>query len=666
MTAAPSDRTDAQRRRLGRAQALITIAAVSSALAFTALHHGSYSLTDRQQLAVLVWAVIGTAAIVGLVPRVRPARALWLPYAALATTAVWIAIGLKWTESDEKTFNEAVRVVGYLGVLTLVWLTVSRENWRRIAPALPAAAATVCALAVASRFWPSLFPADAVAKNLGAKRLNYPFGYWNAMGCWAAMSVTLCLAWAAHARGALTRMVALAAVPVCVLALYFTISRAALGGVIVGPAVAIALGRNRWLTLLLTVAAGALSAAVVMVARRHEALVQGLSTDGAGSAISALAGACAACAALAWIAHRLNAGERLRMNYRTGRRAALAGAVVALVLAVIVVPPAARHAWDEFQQTTFVPTPTQTNPDARLTNLSGNRVNVWQSAWRAAKQHPVKGIGAGTFEFWWNRDGENGEFLKDAHSIYLEAWAETGVVGFALMLMFLGGLAWTAWCGRRTLMPTADIGVHAGLCGVFAVFLLQAGVDWIWESTAVTVLALVAVAVAAGAASGGWGNGGMDDVGEARTPIGAERIGETYRAATETAPASASVAVLLMAVLAVVVQLPGLASESHLNASREAARAGSYEKATDEATAAIEATPWAAGGYGQRGLVMEERGRLDAAIRAYDSAFKAEPMNWRWPLLGARVSATAGEVDASGRLMRKAFELHPTSKLFRR
>lgn len=665
MTAATPDRTDVQPRRLGRAPALATIATVTAALAFTALHHGSYSLTDRQQLAVLVWAVIGTAAIVGLVPRVRPARALWLPYVALAAMAVWIAIGLKWTESDEKTFNEAVRVVGYLGVLTLIWLTVSRENWRRIAPALPAAAVTVCTLAVASRFWPSLFPADQVAKHLGAKRLNYPFGYWNAMGCWAAMSVTMCVAWAAHARGALTRMLALAAVPICVLALYFTISRAALGGVIVGPAVVIALGRHRWLTALLAAAAGTLSAAVVMVARRHETLVQGVSTDGAGSVIAALAVACAACAALAWAAHRLGAGERLRMNPRTARRAALAGAAVALVLAVIVAPPAARDAWDEFQQTTFVPTPTQTNADARLTNLSGNRVNVWESAWRAAKQHPVKGTGAGTFEFWWNRDGDNGEFLKDAHSIYLEAWAETGVVGFALMMLFLGGLAWAAWRGRRTLAPTTDVGVHAGLCGVFAVFLLQAGVDWIWESTAVTVLGLVAVGLAAGAASGGWGSGGVDDVGETRTFASAERVGEPSRV-TAPAPASASVAVLLLAVLAVVVQLPGLASESHLSASREAARAGDYEKATDEATAAIEAMPWAAGGYGQRGLVMEERGRLDSAIRDYNSAFEAEPMNWRWPLLGARVSATAGDVDASGRLMRRAFELHPTSGLFRR
>ncbi|MBI4898113.1 MAG: O-antigen ligase family protein [Actinobacteria bacterium] len=622
---------------------MATIATVTVVLAFTALHHGSYSITDRQQLAVLVWAVIGTAAIVGMLPRVRPARALWLPYAALAATAVWIAIGLKWTESDEKTFNEAVRVVGYLGVMTLTWLTVSRENWRRIAPALPAAAVLVCALAMASRFWPALFPADAVAKNLGAKRLNYPFGYWNAMGCWAAMSVTLCLAWAAHARGGVVRALALAAVPICVLVLYCTISRAALGGVILGPAVVIALGRNHWLTAMLTLAAGTLSAAVVMVARRHESLVQGLSTKGAGGVIAALAVACAACAVIAWTAHRLNAGERLRMNPRTGRRAALAGAVVALVLAVIVVPPAARHAWDDFQQTTFVPTPTQSNPDARLTNLSGNRINVWESAWRAAREHPVKGIGAGTFEVWWNRDGENGEFLKDAHSIYLEAWAETGVVGFALMLLFLGGLAWAAWRGRRALGPSGETGIHAGLCGVFAVFLLQAGADWIWESTAVTVLGLVAVGLAGGAGSERLiGAGGTDD------------------AATS---ASASVAVVLVAVIAIVLQLPGLSSEVNLKASRKAAIAGNYAKAAARATDAIEAMPWGAGGYGQRGLVEEQRDQIQPAITDLNQAIESEPTNWRWWLLSARALVQKGDASGAAQALEMAGEYRVHGRL---
>ncbi|MFY9265547.1 MAG: O-antigen ligase family protein, partial [Solirubrobacterales bacterium] len=486
------------RPRQNRLASWLLVAGSSSLLTYYALHHGSYSVIDRQQMAALVWAGIGVAAIVGLLPRVRPVRAVWLPFLALAALGLWTAIGIGWTESAERSFAEVARIAGYLGVLALVWLAVGRDNWRLVAAGLLSAGVLICSLAVLSRFWPSLFPVDTVAKNLGARRLSYPFGYWNAIGCWAAMSTTMCLAWAAHARSGIVRALALAAVPVCVLALYFTVSRAALGGVVLGPAVVMALGGHRWLTLGLTAVAGVAGGAVVMVAREHQQLVLGISSQGAESVLPILVLASAACAAIAYAAHRLGLGDRLRMGPRAARRGLLAGGVIALLIAVVVLPPVARDAWDQFSDGNSA-RPVAANPDARLVNLSGNRVNVWRSAWRAAKARPAKGIGSGTFEFWWNRDGDNGEFLKDAHSIYLENLLELGVPGLLLLFAFLGGLAFAGIRGRAGLRSRGAIGVHAGLLGVFAVFLLQAGVDWIWESTAVMVLVLASAAVAASA-----------------------------------------------------------------------------------------------------------------------------------------------------------------------
>ncbi len=586
-------------------------------------------------MAVLVWAGIGVAAVMGLLPRVRPARALWLPFLALVGLAVWTAIGLQWTESDERTFAEVARIIGYLGVLALVWLVVARDNWRRLAPALPAAAVLVCALALLSRFWPSLFPVDHVAVNLGAKRLNYPFGYWNAMGAWAAMSITLCVAWAAHARSGLVRALALAAVPVCALALYFTMSRAALGGAVLGPAVVVALGGHRWLTLFLALIGAMASGAVVAVARGHQELVQGLSSDGVGTVLPVLLVASTACAVVAYAGHRLSAGERLRMSPRAGRRALIVGAAVGVVVAIVVLPPVAQKAWNQFNKTSIIATATA-NPDTRLVNLSGNRVNVWRSAWRAAEAHPVKGIGAGSFEFWWNRDGANGEFLKDAHSIYLEAWTETGLPGLMLMLLFLGGLGFAVLRGRAGLSRGA-LGVHAGLAGVFAVFLLQAGVDWIWESTAVTVLVLVAAGVAAGAASR-----------QRESAVGS---------------ASTAVGLLMVALLAVVLQLPGLASDANLRASREAARAGDYGEAVARATEAIEAQPWGASGYGQRGLAYEAREDFVDASGDLAVARKKESTNWRWALLDARVRAGLGDAAGAAAALEQAKRLRPYSKI---
>lgn len=624
MHAAPTHLPDRADSDAGASHwSLIPVVATAAALTYYALHRGSYSLTDRQQLAVLVWAAVAVAAIVGLLPRARPTKALWVPYLALFGMAVWTAIGLTYTESDERTYNELARIVGYIGVLTLVWLSVTRHDWRRLAAALPAAAVLVCGLAVLSRFWPSVFPEDEVAKQFGTYRLNYPFGYWNAMGCWAAMSITLCVAWAAHARSAWVRAAALAAVPVCVLALYFTVSRAALGGALLGPAVVLALGGHRWLTLLQATIAAVAGGVVIAVTRGQDALVQATGTDGVGTVVPVLIVACAACAAVAFVFFRVDAGERLRMSPRAARRALVVGAVAAAVVAAVVLPGVAGNAWDQFNQTT--PTlAAGADPDARLGNLSGNRVNVWESAIRAGKEQPVRGLGAGVFEFWWNRDGENGEYLRDAHSIYLEAWAEGGLIGLALLLVFLGGLAWAAWCGRRRCADSGTLGVHAGLIGVFAVFLLQSGADWIWESTAVTVMALVAVGIAAAAAS--------------------ERVGAPGEHGGTSA--SASVAVVLVALVAVVIQLPGLASEANLRASREAAQAGDYKRAVAEATDAIEAMPWAAGGYGQRGLVLEQDDQIQPAVADLGQAIEAEPTNWRWWLLSARALVQQG--DASG------------------
>lgn len=210
-------------------------------------------------------------------------------------------------------------------------------------------------------------------------------------------------------------------------------------------------------------------------------------------------------------------------------------------------------------------------------------------------------------------------------------------MGFALLMAFLGGLVWAAWRGRRRIEDRGSIGVHAGLAGVFAVFLLQSGVDWIWESTAVTVLALVAAAIAAAAAS--------------------ERVGAPGERGGATA--SASVAVVLVALVAVVIQLPGLASEANLRASREAAAAGDYERAAAEATDAIEAMPWAAGGYGQRGLVLEADGAYEAAADDLEAAVAREGSNWRWWLLLARVHAISGEPVLAGSGYDRAHQLRP-------
>ena len=133
----------------------------------------------------------------------------------------------------------------------------------------------------------------------------------------------------------------------------------------------------------------------------------------------------------------LRGDERWRMPKRPAQIA-----VVAAVLIVVIVR-CRRGPQHDLEPLARVPPEENTSdtadPAARLSHLNGNRYFIWRSAWKAFKHEPIKGVGSGTFEFWWDQDG-NTEFIRDAHSIYIEELGEQGLPGGILTLLMLGGL----------------------------------------------------------------------------------------------------------------------------------------------------------------------------------------------------------------------------------
>lgn len=603
-------------------------------VAFVALHQGSYSLVDRQLLAVFVWVAVGVAAMVGLLPAVRPPRVLLFPLLVLLALAALTLISLAWTESAERTYAEFARIVGYLGVLVLVWIGVGRSTWRLVAAGLLGAGILVSVLVVLSRFWPVVFPSDTVALNLKTTRINYPFGYWNAVGCWCAMTATLSLSYAVHARAALVRGLALAAVPVCAVGLYLALSRAGFGGAIVGAVAVVLLARYRWLAFAEATLAALGGVVAILVLRNQRPLVEATGTDGAWTVaivlmiIGALLGAFAAWAG----GERL--AERTRMPRESGRRLGIAGGVVAVVALALAIAMFGGRAYDEFTQTEFARS--AHNSDARLSQLNGNRHNLWNAAWDAFSEQPLTGIGPGTFEFWWSRNGTNGEFVRDAHSIYLEALAELGVFGLLVLLTFFAGLIWSAWRARAQISGRAQ-GIHGGLLAVFICFAVQAGADWMWESTAIALFGLLAAAIAGAAAS------------ERRT---------TGMSAT------VSIGLALVAVLAAITLFAGMANQRQIEKSQAAFRAGNIEASLKHADDAIDAERWSATAYGQRALALEKLGNHEAALVAIKEAAAKEPYNWRWPLIESRIYVELGEPEAATAAYRRARGLRPYLPLF--
>lgn len=600
-----------------------------------ALRGGSYDIVVRQELGFAVWVAVAAAVAAGLLPRVLPTRFAIVPLVGILALTGWTALSLTWTGSAERTVAEVARLLHYLGLVALVWAFVGRNTWRHAAAGLAAGACAVTALALSSRLFPGAFPEPQVGRISSLDRLDYPFSYWNAVGAWAAMSLAMALAWSGHAQRTLVRAAFLSMVPVCTAAIYLTYSRAAVGGAAVAVLAAVGIGRNRWVTFVHALVAAAAGALVIAAIRDNPAIAEAGGTGGAGAVIATLAAGALACAAAAFATRALGGDRRWRLPAPYGRVAVAAGFVVVMLLGVSAARDPVSDAWSEFRTQPVASAPS--DPAQRLSNFSGARYGLWQSAQRAFEDSPGRGIGAGTFEFWWNGDGGR-DYARDAHMLYLETLAELGVPGGLFLLLFLGGLLGVAAFARGQLRRRRSTGAAAALIGAFLVFLLQAGLDWMWETTAVAALALGAAAVCIASTAER----------RVRLPV----------------PARALLAGLALALA--FVQVPGLRAVSHVRSSQAAVREGDLSRAAQEAERAVDAAGFSTTALIQRGLVAEARGRLRPAARDLAEAARKEPLNWRPRLLLARVRVQQGREKDALADYRAARRLRPASPFFER
>src|SRR5581483_7422600 len=546
-------------------QRLIAFVGALSLVLVYALRGGSYDLVVFQEHGLVIWWVLAVALALGLIPRARPGRETMLLLGALLLYALWTGLSLIWTQSSERSTEELARVLDYAGVVALLSFTLDRRTWRAGAAGLALGAMVVCVLAVGTRLSPSVFGTDQIDRAFHIDRMSYPFGYWNAVGAWAAMSTAIGLAWSAHDSSRLRSALALGLVPVAVLVAYLSYSRAAIGGVALAVIAILAVSRSRLRVLLHTIAAGAGAALVVAAAHRQPQIAHATGTRGAGTVFGALLVSAAVCAATAFWTGSAGA-SRWRIRRATARPLAALGAAVVLIAAGAVGPHLARRAWHSFTRTSTVKSSTlSTNPTARLGSLSGSRYPLWKVTLKAFDAHPFDGIGAGTFEFWWNRHATDAEFVRDAHNLWLQTMAELGAPGLLLIIAVAGSALAVGVEVRRRVRRTMSAGIAAAFVSAFIVFLLHASVDWMWESTAVTVLALAGVAAV----------GARGTVpGRLRWPV--------------------RLAAVAVAVLAGLAQLPGLISTAAIRRSQAAEKAGHPSSALAWARTAVSAEPWSA------------------------------------------------------------------------
>ena len=406
------------------------------------------------------------------------------------------ALSALWSPGAAAPVLEAERGIFYVAATAAALLLLST---REAAAALLGGVVTGAVLMSLYALGTKLFPGHVGGPYdpLRGNQLTELIGYANALGLATALAVLLALGFAAHSAHLATRALAGVALVVLLPTLYFSSSRGALVALAGGAVAQVALdpARVRLLVsgLVVSVPAALGRARGFAVACAHDGtagatLVQLAQAEGAHLARVLVVLALAA--ATAPVVLRL---VQLRLPQRSG--AILVSAVVAT--AVIVAAGAliaaggpvtvVERGVDAFTE----PPPTMEGGDLQPRLLSGSgRGDYWHVAWEMARDKPLLGTGAGSFEAHWlqERPVYFSVPARDAHNLYLETLAELGLIGLALLLATLA-LPLTALSQARglTLGPAA--------AGAFVAYLLHAAADWDWEMPVVTLSALFCAAV---------------------------------------------------------------------------------------------------------------------------------------------------------------------------
>lgn len=629
-------------------------------VAYLALRDGGYDTVVRSQVGVAVWWIVLLSALAGVLPG-RIGQAGWVAIGLLGAFAAWTGLAVGWSGNAESTVVEFGRLAAYLGILVLAISLQGSTAVRHAINGLACAIGLITVVAVLSRLHPQAFPTVRYFHFLGpasARKLGYPLNYWNGLAALVAIGVPLLLAVAVDARTVTGRAVAAATLPVCALCLYLTVSR---GGVLeLAFALAvflIAVPRRLEVTATLFISAAG-AAILVWAASRRAAVTAGLPTPTEmhqGTQVLVLVVIVCAGVAFLQVAIALATGQLDRPALLSPGRRATAQRGLALVAVAVAIALAAgapsriAHAWHDFRQPTGVVTPGNTSSVfSRLSTANGNsRYQFWQAALHANETNPWVGIGPGTFRFWWAQHPTAPDFVLNAHSLYFETLAETGIVGLALLA---GLLLWFVVIAVRRLLrapPDQRLWLAAALGGLSA-FLAAAAVEWVWQLAAIAASALIlGAAIVAG--------------GE-ESPAGGTLPNVAGSTAGRLAPRAALAVLAIAGLGAVLLPMAGAVAVAN---SRAAAARGDLTAAYQDSVVAERLQPYAETPRLQEALVLEAAGELEpAAAAAHAATDRGRTDSGAWITL-ARIDARRGDTRAALAELRQARLLDPHSTLLR-
>jgi O-antigen ligase len=626
--------------------------AIAAAVFALSYANGGFAPTTRSYAAIAAWWLLGIGAAIGI-------ATVWAGIGRLALVAVgllsafalWILISVNWAADVERSFEQFNQVSLYVAVFVISILLARLVSASVLIRSIALALSALAGVALVSRFFPSVFGTQPGLQALPTlvNRLSFPLGYWNGLGIEVALAYPLLFSIMASRRSRVASSLAAFPLPLIAAVMYLTSSRGAFVAAVVAVVVFVVLTPRRWPVLAAIVVAGAAGAVSVATLVPKKTLVNGLTNTSLGvhqgHQAALVIGIACVVTALVWLGS-MELGKRVPTpSHRAGQVTAIAAAVF-VVVAIVLAHPVAK--FDAFKSNSSGATGSSTVTTTHLLSSSGSgRWQFWGAAILEFKAHPLNGGGAGSWGAWWLEHGSlPGVFTQYAHSLYLEALAELGIIG----LLLIGGFVVVSAVGavRSALALGSSEIAAAAACGV--AFFAAAAYDWVWQLAGIAVVGVGMLGIALGALpaarAGAWGRSG------ALRP-----------------------AVAVVAVAAIIPQFVTLVAGTHLGNSRAAFNAGDATEARSQALAAKAIEPWAASPYLRLGLISEAQYNYPEASDWLDKAISHSRRDWTLWLIAARIetehathSSGAEARNAIARARRDADEarrLNPGSLFFK-
>jgi O-antigen ligase len=613
---------------------------------------GGFSVSSRHIAGLVVWLIVVGLLALGVAARSLLAKPFYWASGLLLGFAIWSAISSLWSGSVELSVTEADRVLMYLGVFLAAFLLAQTNGRRqRFGEGIAIALTLLAILALATRLLPHLF-ALSFDESKGT-RLQYPLGYWNGDSILFSFAAALCVWMSRRSITAALRWFSIGTLPAVLLALYFTHSRGGILTLIVALGTLVVLSRDRlWYLGTLAIAA-VLTLPAIAVIQGYTELAnnynfapivgQGLKAGAvllAGIAVTVLA---------VWAMKRLEQRDSppIRRVVAISRdRRVLGGiALAGLVLVIIAGVLYGGTAWEKFTSTDLK------SPSGLTEASSRGRTQYWEVALDAFGEKPIVGQGAGTYQFAWDQHRTIDMTNTQAHSLYLQALDELGIVGGLLILGLVLFLLWTGFAAWRA-AGGRERELYAILLGVAFAFAVGAAYDWFWQLAVIGSVFFMATGILVAARCGQLWR--AQAAARARAGQGLENDGESRRFGL-------TIVGLAVAWLTMLALTGPLLVDHEINASTAAAqeKPPNFASAVSHANTAKSIEPWAATPYLQLGLLAQAQGEYPEAIHRFEQAIDREDQNWAYYYLLAKTEHQAGQKEAAQNDLSEAKRLNP-------